>query len=208
MKTTRTLSTLMTAAAALAIPALSTVAAHASTTPTVVVMHRNVHNAQDEATWMGLAQGLSREGFRVISVAMNRDETAAEASSHVIQLLDESGYNDKVLLVGTASASEAISAVAQAEPARVQGLVYVSAADTVPTFGPRFVTVPASLQGVVPSFQVKVTNEKHASSKAEGGAVVFKVREQGHTTLGRTEDMVATINQVSALAKKGLAARG
>ena len=200
MKTTRMISNLMMAA--LAVPALTAVAAHAGTTPTVVVMHRNIHNTQDEATWMELAQGLSREGFRVVSVAMNRDETAKEASTHVIQLLDRAGYNDKLLLVGTASASEAISAVAEAEPTRVEGLVYVSAADTVPTFGPRFVTVPASLQGVVPSYQVKVTNDKHASNHAEGGAVVFKVREQGHTTLGRTEDMVATLNTVSELAKK------
>ena len=200
MKTTRII--LSGLVAAVAIPAVTAVAAHAETMPTVVVMHRNIHNVQDEATWVDLAQELSGKGFRVISVAMNRDETAQEASTDVIRILNRTGYDDKVLLVGTASASEALSEVAEGEGTRVKGLVYVSAADTVPSFGPRFVTVPASLQGVVPSYQVKVTNEKHASSKAEGGAVMFKVREQGHTTLGRTSDMVAAIDQVNELAKK------
>lgn len=202
--TTRMMTKLLLAA--VAIPAVSTVAAHASTTPTIVVMHRNIQNAQDEANWMDLARGLSHEGFRVVSVAMERDEPAAEASAHVIKMLDESASTDKVLLVGTAAASDALFAVAEAEPTHVSGLVYVDNAGAVPTFGPRTVVVPANLLGVVPSYEVKVTNEKRSSSQAEGGVTVFKVREQGHSTLGRTEDMVAAILDVSSMKKKAVVA--
>lgn len=201
MKTTRMMMNLALAAAV--VPALTAIAAQAETTPTIVVMHRNIHNVQDEQKWAELAQGLSYNGFRVVSVAMERDEPAATASAHLIKLLDESGYNQNVLLVGTAAASEAISAVALAEPTRVKALVYVSAAETVPTFGPRSVAVPANLAGLVPAYQVKVTNEKRVSASIEGGVTVFKVREQGRSTLGRTGDMVAMIDRVNGLARKG-----
>ena len=201
MKTTR--MTLLALSAALALPILTTVTAHASTTPTVVVMHRNIQNTQDEQHWQELASGLSYQGYRVISVAMDRDETASAAADHTIQLLDHAGCNDKLVLVGTAAASDAISAVAQAEPTRVKALVYVSASDAVPSFGPRSVTEPSTLTGVVPSFQVKVTNGKTVSEKTEGGTTAFKVREQGNSTLGRTTDLVATIDRIHSIVMKG-----
>lgn len=206
MKTTRltNLTGGLAMIAAVAIPSLLTGTAQATTlptaaTPTVVVMHRNIQNEQDEQNWQQLALGLSYQGYRVISVAMQRDETAETAASNTIHLLNETGCNDKLVLVGTASASDAISAVAQAEPTHVKALVYVSDAEAVPTFGPRTVAEPATLTGVVPSFQVKVTNGKHTSATTEGGTIVFRVREQGHSTLGRTGDMVATIDRVHGI---------
>jgi hypothetical protein len=200
MKTTRVWTKLLLAA--LAVPAVAAVAAKAEATRTIVVMHRNIQNTQDEQMWSELARGLSSDGFRVVSVAMQRNESATDASQHLLKLLDLMGERNKVLLVGTASASDAISDVAESAPARVEALVYVSAADAVPAFGPRTVSVPANLLGLVPAYQAKVTNEKRSSSTTEGGAMVFKVREQGQSTLGRTGDMVAMIETVDALAKK------
>ena len=201
MKTTRL--TMLALAAAVAVPSLSAGALTTAALPTVVVMHRNIQNTPDEQHWQELAQGLSYQGYRVISVAMDRNETAQTAAGHTIQLLDRVGCNDKLVLVGTASASDAISAVAQAEPAKVKALVYVSASDAVPAFGPRSVTEPAALTGLVPSFQVKVTNGKKTSTAFEGGSTVFQVREQGHSTLGRTADMVAAIDRVHSIVARG-----
>ena len=95
-----------------------------------------------------------------------------------------------------------MSAVAEAEPNRFKALVYVSASEAVPTIGPRTVATPISLQGLLPSYQVKVTANGYGSSKTETGATVFQVREQGHSTLARTDDMVTTIDRLSGLAGK------
>ncbi len=200
MKTTRL--TLLALSAVVAIPSLMTVTAQAATLPTIVVMHRNIQNVQDEKNWQELAIGLSDEGYRVVSVAMERNEAAATAAQNTIDLLNRAGYNDKLVVVGTASASDAISALAQAEPTKVKALVYVSASDAVPTFGPRSVTVPSTLTGIVPTFQVKVVAGKNTAS-TEGGQTTFKVREQGNSTLGRTTDMVAMIDHVHAITAKG-----
>ena len=99
MKTTRMMTKLLLAA--VAVPAATTVAAHAFGKPTVVVMHRNIHNQQDEQNWVDLAQGLADYGYRVISVAMDRYEPASVASNHVLRMLHNESPEGKILLVGT-----------------------------------------------------------------------------------------------------------
>jgi hypothetical protein len=188
------MSGMMTAAAMLA-----PIAAHAATKPTIVVMHRNIQNQTDESNWRNLALGLASEGFRVVSVALKPEETAAAGRDQVVKLLDQSPEYGKVVLVGTAAASDALSLTAEAEQARVQAVAYVSAEPAVATLGPRTVEEPSDLVGKVPSFQIKITNGKQTSGLTETGASMFRVREEGKSTLARQQDMVDAIKLVASV---------
>jgi hypothetical protein len=190
--------TLMLTAGAMLAP----IAAHAATKPTLVVMHRNIQNQTDEANWRNLALGLASEGFRVVSVALEPQETATAGRDQVVKLLDQSPEYGKVVLVGTAAASDVLSLTAEAEQARVQAVAYVSAEPAVATLGPRTVEEPSDLVGKVPSYQIKITNGKHTLGLNEPGASMFRVREQGTSTLARQEDMVEAIKMV-ATQKRG-----
>ena len=192
----------MTKLAAVAFVAAPVAIAHAATQPTIVVLHRDIKNVQDEENWRQLARGLSADGFRVVSLAMSPSDTPEASRTELLKLIDEAGPNERVVLVGTSSASDTITSVAQTEPQRVKALVYVSASDAVPAFGPRHVNVPVSLTGLIPTYQVKVSKGKVQTARTEGSATIFRVREEGKSTLGRTDEMIATIEEVNRLTNK------
>ena len=191
--------TKLAVAAAVAVPA---VAAHAEKMPTVVVMHRNIQNVEDEANWQTLAGGLSFEGFRVISIAFDQAQTAKQTHDELTRMLAQEAVDQKVLLVGTSAVSETIASVAAEKPTQVEGLVFVSASDAVPAFGPRTVNVPAGLASLVPTYQVKITRDKSSSAKIEGTATILRVREEGKSTLARNEDLIDAIKIANRAAQK------
>ncbi len=172
-------------------------AAQAEQKPTIVVMHRNIQNQKDESNWRNLANGLANDGYRVVSVALKPAETAAEGRDHVMVLLNESPEYGKVVLVGTAAASDAVSLTAEAAQARVQAVVYVSAEAAVPTLGPRTVNVPSNLVGKVTSYQIKISNGKRPQGFLEPGASMIRVREEGHSTLAKVSDLVDALEMVA-----------
>lgn len=176
-------------------------AAHADQKPTIVVMHQNVQKQKDEANWRNLANGLADAGYRVVSVALQPNETAAQGRDHAVQLLDESPEFGKIVLVGTAAASETLSLTAEAEATRVQALVYVSAEAAVPTLGPRTVSEPSDLVGKIPSYQIKITNGKRPQGLNEPGAAMIRVREDGDSTLAKQVDMVEALQMLAAKRK-------
>jgi hypothetical protein len=163
-------------------------AAQAEVKPTIVVMHRNVQNQKDESNWNNLALDLAQDGYRVVSVAMKQDETAAEGRDQAVKLLNDSPEYGKIVLVGTAAASDAVSMTAEAEAPRVKSIVYVSADPAVPTLGPRTVSEPADLVGKIPSYQIRITDGKK-TNLTEKGATMLRVREEGHSTLANLTDL-------------------
>jgi hypothetical protein len=183
-----TKSMMMLAAGAMLLP----LAAQAEQKPTLVVLHKNILNQNDEATWQDLANSLSQDGYRVVSVALRPEETAAQGRDQVVKLLSDSPEYGKVVLVGTAAASDALSMTAEADAARVKALVYVSAEPSVATLGPRTVSEPNDLVGKVPSFQIKITNGKRTDLN-EKGATMLRVRENGKSTVARVDDMTSAI---------------
>jgi hypothetical protein len=176
--------------------ALLPLAAQAETKPTIVVMHENIHNQKDEANWRDLASWISRDGYTVVSVALSPSESASASRDHVVKLLDQSPEYGKLVLVGTAAASDTLSLTAQSEAGRVQSLVYVSAEPAVPTLGPRTVSEPNELVGKIASFQIKITNGKKTSLN-EKGANMLRVRENGSSTTARVEDLAQAIEIVA-----------
>jgi membrane-associated protease RseP (regulator of RpoE activity) len=193
MNLTKSMMTL--AVAAMALPAA---AAHAETKPTFVVVHRNVGIQTDETNWNNLALGLSSAGYRVVSVALKPNETATESRDKVAKLLDESPEFGKLVLVGTAAASDVLSQTAEVEASRVNALVYVSAEPAVATLGPRNVAEPSDLVGRIPSYQIKITDKKRNLAFREPGANLIRVREEGHSTLARQEDMVEALDRIAS----------
>ncbi len=187
-----TKSMMMLAAGAMLMP----LASQAETKPTLVVMHRNIQNQADEANWRDLALALAGDGFRVVTVALKPEETATEGRDEVVKLLNNAPEYGKVVLIGTAAASDVVSMTAEAEPQRVQSLVYVSAEPAVATLGPRTVSEPADLAGKIPSYQIKITNGKR-SDLGEKGATMFRVREKGTSTVARVDDMTGALELVA-----------
>jgi len=72
----------------------------------------------------------------------------------------------------------------------------------VATLGPRTVDEPADLVGKVPSYQIKITDSKRPELPTELGASVIRVREEGHSTLAKRQDLSAAIVMVAADKRK------
>jgi len=193
-----TKSMMMFAAGTMLLP----LAAQAETKPTIVVLHRNIQNQTDEKNWQNLALDLAGNGYRVVSVALEPTQSASSGRDEVVKLLNESPEYGKLVLVGTAAASDVVSLTAEAETGRVNSVVYVSAEPAVATLGPRTVDEPADLVGKVPSYQIKITDSKRPELPTELGASVIRVREEGHSTLAKRQDLSAAIVMVAADKRK------
>lgn len=181
---------------------LPVVAAYAEKKPTLVLMHRNIQNVQDESNWIKMSNGLAHEGYRVISVALLPDENVAQSTTHMTNLLDQYKNGETFVLVGTAAVNETASLVAKAERSRVKAVVYISAEDSVKTLGPHQVTVPAELASALPNYQVRITNAKSVKGLVEKGSNTFQVREEGTSTLANTEDLISALMTVSEKSKR------
>ena len=193
-----TKSMMLFAAGAMLLP----FAAQAETKPTIVVVHRNILNEVDERNWQNLALDLATDGYRVVSLALNQGETVTEGRDQLVKLLNTSPEYGKLVLVGTAAASDVISLTAEAETGRVKSVVYVSAEPAVATLGPRNVAEPDDLVGKIPSYQIKITDGKRTQGLTEAGASVIRVREEGHSTLAKRQDLAAAIMLVATETRK------
>jgi hypothetical protein len=182
-------------AGALLVPAA---AAHAEK-PTVILMHRDIKNVQDEQRWNDVARDLEFDGFHVVSMALQQNSTPTDGAYSTVNYVNAELKGKDLLLVGTASVSDAMSLVAEQAPNHVKALMYLVAATPVRTLGPRTVSEPAALVGRVPSIQVTITNIKHMTEQNESGVPAFRVREEGKSTLANVDDLEAAIELVSRM---------
>ena len=185
--------------AALAATLLPAIAAHAELKPTLVVMHRNIGRAQDEANWSNLANQLASHGFRVVSLALHENESAEQGAAQLRADFAGPDQQADFIVVGTAAVAETANVFAQSRPRQLRAIVYLSADGAVPAYGPRTVDIPTTLSAKVPTYQVKVSDTRKSLQSRDGASTVYHVREEGKSTLPRIADLEATLENIARM---------